>query len=202
MTDQRDTNSVNLDALSRVVSHALRHEPWLYEMELDEEGWTPVESLLSALRIERAEWSELSADDLARMIAASSKRRHEIHNDRIRALYGHSVDGKLKMTPAIPPDVLFHGTSPDVLPQIRSAGLMPMKRQYVHLSTDEVTAIEVGRRKSKTPVILRVLAKDATANGVRFYECIEKVWLAKSVPPEFVFVKSSGEADDEESEKG
>ena len=31
----------NIDpvALSRVVSHALRHEPWLYELELDEDGW-------------------------------------------------------------------------------------------------------------------------------------------------------------------
>ena len=27
------------DNLSRAVSHALRHEPWLYELEFDEGGW-------------------------------------------------------------------------------------------------------------------------------------------------------------------
>ncbi len=178
--------------LSKAVSHALRHEPWLYELELDSEGWTPVESLLSALRKERSEWSELCSADLAHMIAASSKRRHEMENNRIRAIYGHSVAGKLKRTPATPPTLLFHGTDPEVLPQIRSVGLIPMKRQYVHLSTDEATALEVGKRKSNAPVILRVLAKEATANNVRFYEGNEKVWLADSVPPEFTDFESAG----------
>lgn len=171
--------------LSRVISHALRHEPWLYELELDEEGWTSIEGLLVALRRDRAEWSDLSADDLSGLIAGSAKQRHEIRDDQIRALYGHSTAGKLKKVPATPPDVLFHGTSPGALSQIRLAGLMPMKRQFVHLSTDEATALAVGKRKTKTPVILRVMAKEATANGVRFYEGNEKVWLADEVPASF-----------------
>lgn len=155
-------------------------------MELDEEGWTPVECLLAALRKDRAEWCELSADDLARMIAGSSKCRHEIRDDKIRALYGHSIAGKLKKTPATPPDVLFHGTNPDVVPQIKSDGLLPMKRQYVHLSIDEATAKLVGKRKAKNPTILRVMAKDAHTNGVYFYEGNDKVCLADKVPPEFI----------------
>ena len=36
----------DLTALNRTMSHALRHEPWLYELKLDSEGWTPVEALL------------------------------------------------------------------------------------------------------------------------------------------------------------
>ncbi|MCL4195361.1 MAG: RNA 2'-phosphotransferase [Thermoguttaceae bacterium] len=64
---------LNLVELSRTVSHALRHEPWLYELELDEEGWTPVDGVLSALRGERHEWRSLTEADLARMIEASSK---------------------------------------------------------------------------------------------------------------------------------
>jgi len=28
----------DMDTLSKAVSHALRHEPWLYELEQDEEG--------------------------------------------------------------------------------------------------------------------------------------------------------------------
>ena len=30
--------------LSEAVSHALRHEPWLYELELDDAGWAPVDA--------------------------------------------------------------------------------------------------------------------------------------------------------------
>ncbi|WP_276202955.1 hypothetical protein [Jiangella muralis] len=36
--------------LTRVVSHALRYEPWLYELELDDESWAPVDQLLATLR--------------------------------------------------------------------------------------------------------------------------------------------------------
>ncbi len=39
----------DLNNLSRAASHALRHEPWLYELELDEEGWADVLPLLTAL---------------------------------------------------------------------------------------------------------------------------------------------------------
>ena len=172
--------------LSRAVSRALRHEPWLYELELDYEGWTPVENILMALRKERAEWADLAQNDLAHMIETSNKRRHEIQDGKIRALYGHSIAGKLKRTPTTPPDLLFHGTNRNVVSQIRSSGLLPMNRQYVHLSTDEETAKQVGRRKAKQSTILRVMADKAHANGIAFYEGNEKVWLVDEVPTEFI----------------
>jgi putative RNA 2'-phosphotransferase len=172
------------------VSHALRHEPWLYELELDDEGWASVQDVLSALGVERPEWSALTEADLARMIAASSRRRHEISGGRIRALYGHSLPGRLRKTPAVPPDLLYHGTAPASVPKIKLSGLLPMGRQYVHLSVDAATAAEIGRRKAAQPAILRVLAANAHANGLRFYEGNEKVWLADRVPAEFIALHS------------
>lgn len=76
--------------LSRTVSHALRHEPCLYELELDDAGRVDVHVLVEALRQERR-WSTLTADDVAAMVATSSKQRHEIRDGRIRAMYGHSL---------------------------------------------------------------------------------------------------------------
>ena len=146
--------------LSRAVSHALRHEPWLYELELDDEEWASVDSVMFALGRQSAAWASLAEGELAHMIETSTKRRHEIKDGRIRALYGHSLAGKLKRTPATPPSVLYHGTAPDVVSLVRSSGLLPMGRQHVHLSVDEATALEVGRRKAKKPTILRVLAAD------------------------------------------
>jgi putative RNA 2'-phosphotransferase len=175
-----------LSDLSRAVSHALRHEPWLYELELDAEGWGSVESVLVALRKDRSAWIGLVEGDLVHMIDSSTKRRHEIKDGRIRALYGHSLAGKLKKTRAAPPGVLYHGTAPQAVPLIRSSGLLPMGRQYVHLSGDAATALEVGRRKGKNPTILCVLAADAHARGIRFYEGNQKVWLADHVPSEFI----------------
>jgi putative RNA 2'-phosphotransferase len=178
---------IDLVALSKALSHALRHEPWQYELELDDEGWAPVEDVLNALRRERAEWGNLEVADLGRVIEKSEKQRHELRDDRIRALYGHSLPGRLTKVRAVPPDVLFHGTAPGAVASIRSSGLQPMGRQFVHLSVDEATAVLVGRRKSREPVILSVASGRAhVAAGIRFYKGNDKVWLADRVPPEFI----------------
>lgn len=174
------------DRLSRVVSHALRHEPWLYELELDEAGWVRVDTLLMALRETDPAWASLGQTDLQRMIDTSSKRRHEMRDGRIRALYGHSVPGRLAKRLGKPPERLFHGTAPESLATIEEKGLLPMGRQYVHLSLDSATAQQVGRRKSKRPVVLTVRSREAASAGVPFFIGNESVWLAASIPPEFI----------------
>ena len=173
---------LDLTRVSRTVSHALRHEPWLYELELDDRGWTDVEALLAALRPEQPAWATLGVQDLVAMIESSSKRRYELAGGRIRALYGHSVPERLLKVPAPPPEHLFHGTAPAVVPDIQKGGLLPMGRQYVHLSVSRDEAVAVGRRKAPVPVILSVRAHDAWKDGVAFYSGNERVWLADRVP--------------------
>jgi hypothetical protein len=80
------------------------------------------------------------------MIGGSSKRRHEIVGERIRALYGHSVPSKLPRERAMPPAILFHSTSPNAADAITHDGLKPMSRQYVHLSVNRATALEFENR--------------------------------------------------------
>lgn len=172
----------DLSSLSRVVSHALRHEPWLYELELEDGGWTDVAALLAALGQESPSWMNLSERDLAEMIRVSSKRRHEITDGRIRALYGHSLPGKLRRERTAPPNCLFHGTAPASRSKIKQEGLLPMGRQYVHLSAERDDAIAVGRRKSSEPIILVVNAQEAWKAGIAFYAGNAKVWLADHVP--------------------
>ena len=176
----------DLSRLSRVVSHALRHEPWLYELELDEDGWAEVNDLLVALRQDDPTWTTLTQQDLEEMIRASAKQRHEVVGGRIRALYGHSLPGKLRKVPAMPPLRLFHGTAPTVGQKIRQQGLMPMGRQFVHLSTNKEDAVAVGRRKATAPIILSVRAQEAWKMNVAFYEGNERVWLADHVPTEYI----------------
>ncbi|WP_230635842.1 RNA 2'-phosphotransferase [Sphingomonas sp. Leaf4] len=177
---------MDLTPLSRVVSHALRHEPWLYELELDDSGWVSVDALLAALRAEKPAWAGLSEADLSRMIEQSDKKRHELRAGGIRALYGHSTVRKLMKEPAQPPAVLFHGTAPETARLIREEGLKPMGRQYVHLSTDKVTAKQVGRRKAEDPIILHIQADEAYKSGVPFYRGNDLVWLADIIVPEFI----------------
>lgn len=178
--------SLNINILSKTISHALRHEPWLYELELDDQGWVFTELLLAALREERAEWSNLTEADLVQMIATSDKQRHEICNRRIRALYGHSLPGKLLKQVAEPPEVLYHGTTSGAIDTIKDQGLKPMGRQYVHLSSDADIARQVGRRKARDPAILVIQSYVAFQKGVRFYYGNDHVWLADAILPKFI----------------
>jgi putative RNA 2'-phosphotransferase len=66
------------DQLSRLVSHALKHQPWVYELELDESGWVSVAELLDAIRGLDPSWERVNRDDLVRIVGSSAKRRHEI----------------------------------------------------------------------------------------------------------------------------
>ncbi len=174
------------ERLSRLVSHALRHEPWLYELALDEEGWVPIGALLGAIHEQGQQWLQVDRGELIKMIGSSAKARHEIDGQRIRALYGHSVPGRVVHVEADPPAQLFHGTSPQAWAVIRHSGMRPMGRQYVHLSVDRATAEQVGRRKSATPVILAVQAARAHETGTRFWQGNDAVWLAYYVAADFI----------------
>lgn len=177
--------------LSKAVSHALRHEPWLYELELDDEGWTPVGALVEALSRD-SRWRGLTRAQLETMVERAPKQRYEIDGDRIRALYGHSVPGRIVKSPGTPPAELFHGTAAASLPVILADGLRPMRRQYVHLSADRGTARSVGRRKSADVTILTVSADEAQSNGVTFWRGNQMVWLADHVPAAFIRQEADG----------
>ncbi len=131
--------------LSKEVSYALRHAQWKYELELDENGWVSVEQLLHALH-QSIEWRGVKIEDLKIMIEKSEKKRHELKENKIRTLYGHSIPMKIVKEEGVLPKFLYHGTSPRFLNSIELNGLLPMSRQYVHLSEYIVTAELVGKR--------------------------------------------------------
>ena len=168
-----------------MISHALRHEPAAYGLQLDAYGWVGLDELVHSLR-SRPGYTELIQADVSDMVARASKKRVEIRDGDIRAIYGHSVPDRIERDAADPPVLLFHGTSPAAAEAIEREGLQPMQRQYVHLSADIETAQSVGARKAGQPVILRIDATSASAAGVAFYLGGEQTWLADAVPPPFI----------------
>lgn len=178
-----------LTHISKEISYALRHAPWEYELELDEQGFVPIEQLLQAMNEGRDEGDAVALTDLERIVAESDKQRHEIDGGRIRALYGHSVPKRIERLAAEPPAVLYHGTSHEAARRILAEGLRPMGRQYVHLSCDVETAEAVGKRRDRSPIILAIDTKRADGDGVAFYRGNDKVWLADSIPADCISVR-------------
>ena len=172
--------------LSKKLSHALRHDPDRYGLILDKQGWVELSDLIAVLRKERTQWAAIEQSDIEAMMAAASKQRYQITGSRIRAQYGHSIATRIEKQITPPPEILYHGTSPRAATAIIREGLRPMRRQYVHLSADQATAIIVGSRHAKPPVLLIIDAAKAFAAGVNFYTEPNGIWLADEISAEFI----------------
>ncbi len=180
--------SASLKRLSKFLAYMLRHQPERFGLTLDAQGVTNLDAVWQAV-VHRF-GSRYTWEDLMQVVAAGSdgKKRFEIVGHRIRALYGHNRRlGIINYGPAVkPPEVLYHGTSPRALKNIREQGLLPQKRQMVHLALSPERALQVGKRHAAQPVLLRIRAQDAFAHGIPFYHPEEQHYLAPHIPPQFI----------------
>jgi putative RNA 2'-phosphotransferase len=176
-------NSINFIQLSKTVSHALRHEPQSYNLNLDKQGWVLLSYLVIALN---SKGIQVDENDICKMVELSEKRRYQILNGKIRAYYGHSIGNKILKQPVEPPQFLYHGTTKDRLNSIIEIGLLSMERQYVHLSVNENTAAIVGKRRKGELVVLKVRAKEAYLSNIQFYKEESGIWLSDSIPSKYI----------------
>ena len=176
-------NSIDFIQLSKTVSHALRHEPQSYNLNLDNQGWVLLSDLVIALNSKGIRVDEF---DINKMVELSEKKRHQILNGKIRAYYGHSVENKIFKYPVEPPEFLYHGTVQNSLNNILEKGLLPMERQYVHLSINRSTAEMVGSRKKGELIILTIKAKEAFLGNIQFYKEENGIWLSDSIPSKYI----------------
>jgi putative RNA 2'-phosphotransferase len=174
--------------VSKFLSKHLRHAPHEIGLSLQPGGWVAVEELLAALA---RHGFLVTRDELDLVVTTNDKQRFAFDETghRIRANQGHSVEVDLELTPADPPDVLYHGTAAASLDAILAGGLLKMRRHHVHLSQDIATALKVGARHGK-PVVLAVASRKMIGNGFRFFVSANGVWLVDHVPPDCLTVLS------------
>lgn len=170
--------------VSKFLSLILRHKPEEIGLSLDAEGWADIEKLL---RLASQRGQRLTRSVLDEVVESNDKKRFVISEDglRIRAQQGHSISIDLGLAPQQPPTLLFHGTATRFLESILRQGLLPGRRQHVHLSPDEETAVKVGQRHGK-PAVLRIASGTMFDQGHVFYLSGNGVWLTEHVPPAFI----------------
>jgi putative RNA 2'-phosphotransferase len=170
--------------LSKYLSFVLRHKPGTIGIELDANGWTDVNILIS--NCQRA-GIPITKDILKYIVSTNSKRRFSFDDSfqKIRANQGHSVEINLAYTPKQPPRLLYHGTGEKYVAAILNSGLVKKDRHHVHLSKDIETALNVGQRHGK-PVVFEVLAEEMFQNGFEFFLSDNGVWLTDNVPVQYL----------------
>lgn len=167
--------------LSKFLSLVLRHRPDDYGLAMDEQGFVDFDSLIDVLVAEDIV-AETAEDDVMELVEGSERRRFEVDGKRIRALYGHSSRIRLDYPPDEPPGVLWHGTTAEHAQRVRSQGLEPEGRAFVHLSSTEDDARSVGGRHTDFPVLVSVDTRAAREKGLSFHQATELIWLCPSLP--------------------
>ena len=170
--------------ISKLLSLMLRHRPEQFGIALDGEGFAALGEVLCAVQKVIPDAAE---SDLAAVIerVEPEKCRFSIVDGEIRANYGHSLETRIAHTVGVPPTLLWHGSSEAALAEIRRNGLLPMKRQYVHLTTDKRLAARIGARHGAAHVI-EVAASRAHADGITFFRANESFWLVNSIAARYL----------------
>ncbi|RAK04156.1 putative RNA 2'-phosphotransferase [Halanaerobium saccharolyticum] len=168
---------MNKTKLSKTISYILRHHPEDFDLKLKPDASVETDELLQALK---DKFNNITKNDLIQLVKNDAKGRFSFLEDRkrIRANYGHSIEGVNPDYQAVkPPEILYHGTRPEVKEKIMIAGLKPMGRNYVHLSVGVKEAKKVAFRRTSQPVIFKIEALRAFHAGQNFYKTAEDIYL-------------------------
>lgn len=172
--------------LSKFLALMLRHEAEKFGLVLDEEGFTDTDMVWA--QIQKRYPGQYDYPDLLAVVAGDQdgKKRYEIRDRQIRALFGHSDVRPITYPPAVPPEILYHGTSDQAISGIRAEGLKSQARQYVHLAINTKRATKVAVRHKGQPVILQIRAAEAHAAGIVFYHPEPEHYLADFIPSLYI----------------
>lgn len=185
LTKQRITRSEKtqrLYGLSRWLLKVLRHNPEAAGVNMDRDGWVPMQEIVSSLPPHLIPFSNLPHKYLVELIEHLLWQRIQLVDENIRATYGHTtrlLDPVESHTPDAP---LFHGTSWELWPLIKHVGLVPAGRRYVQLTTDFEYANRIALGRSANPLVLQVATQAALDVGVKFCNFGIHVWQCTAVP--------------------
>ena len=166
--------------VSKYMSYLLRHNS--ENLRMNNHGFVVLDEFLGKIR----ERFQIDKSLILKIVEEGDRTRFEIVDNKIRALYGHSISVQQEFEEDLVGKLFFHGTTPDAAIKILRVGLKPMKRRWVHLSPTIEIAIDVGLRRTRQPVILKVNAEAARREGVKFYKATDKVYLCASISPRFM----------------
>jgi len=173
--------------ISKFLSLILRHNPPKYNLNIEKNGWANVNEII---KIINKKFNKIDLNDLKKIVKNDNKQRYKLLNNKIRANQGHSINVDLDLTPLSLkelPNWLYHGTTEKAKEVILKEGLKPMSRQYVHLSENIETALNVAnRRKTKNIYIFKISTIELINNNVDIFKSENNVYLIKKIDKKFL----------------
>ena len=172
--------------LSKLLSIALRHQPKVLQIQLDNEGFTNLEKLINQIK-KRNNFEWVNRKMINAIIELDNKGRFEINDNNIRARYGHSIPRiKINLKNSDLPEILYHGTNYNAYIKIENEGIKPMGRNLVHLTSFIKDAKIVGSRHHGKLVLLEINVNKAINNGYQIWRAGKNVYVTNFIPKKYI----------------
>lgn len=174
--------------LSIYLCRLLRHAPEDAGLDMDCHGWVSTAQLIK--NVNKSGHYSLTMSQLEQLVATDSKGRYRFSPDRsrIKACQGHSIPWvEPELTPAAPPDYLYHGTTELAWSAIQDCGYISrMSRHAVHMQAETSKAWQSARRWRQAPVVLKIDARAMSADGISFGVSDNGVWCTEQVERKYI----------------
>lgn len=171
--------------VSGFLSGLLRHFGDEHGLHLPPNGWVEYSTVSEIVR----DKYDISDPQLLSIIERDPKGRYELAEDKLRAVYGHSIEGiSIDSTEKDVPDTLYHGTAPRFVESILDEGITPQSRNNVHLSVQFSDAVSVGQRHTHedTVTVLHIDVNGMEQDGYSFSSSNGDIYMVDEVPTEYI----------------
>ena len=172
--------------LSTYISLILRHKPEVIGLRLDEKGYLDVNELIEGVK---STGRTIDLEKLKQIVESDEKGRYSFNENgsKIRANQGHSIQGlDLDLSVVKENLIIYHGTSKENEESIRKKGLIPMSREFVHLTEDLETAMKVGSRHGKEVLVYLVDVEKMLEDKMLIFKSKNNVYLSKHIPYKYL----------------
>jgi putative RNA 2'-phosphotransferase len=171
--------------LTLLMSYISGNRPDEFGLVPDKEGYIAIKEFLKTIN-EEPGMAYVRESHLREVLLNDRDGIFEIDEKKIRSTKRNfcMVNKEEYLTPS--PKILFKGVKRKAYPYILKAGLSPGSKEHIVMTTDRDLAVRIARRLDQEPVILEIRAKAAIENGITFYPFGESIYLADSVPVQFI----------------
>ena len=175
-----------LDSLGRIMAGVLRHFPEKLGVMVDGHGWVDISEFVEAVGGSRSGFHWLRPLHIEAIALTDPKGRYQIDGGMIRATYGHTIDVKLDDLPVAELDDFYYPVTEEESDIVLEGGLNPIDRKSVHLSGSIDKAMEAGKVRTETPLILRIDGKKAREDGVCIYHAGKDVYVTERIDAKYL----------------
>ncbi len=172
-----------LESLARMLAYMLGHHPDEFGRVLAEDGSIPFKELQQTLSREPG-WGFVRRHHLDEVISLMQPPAFALEGERILCL---QPGPRPRRRPGLPPPpLLYLAIPPKVHEIVWQEGLKAASGRELLLARAPDTALKLGKRRAAAPVLVTIQAQAAAQAGVSFAEYGEELFLATTLPREFL----------------